>query len=333
MPLEIIVRLQNILRSFGVVLFFVLALPFWAGCNRIAPLKKIGLTQIASHPALDSVRAGVLKGLAERGFVEGQNIEVIFNNANGDPSLCLPIAQEFVRKGVDVIVPIATPSALAAAKSTDRIPIVFGGVTDPVGFGLVASLDHPGKNITGTSDRWPFALQMQLFAEILPTLKTVGILYRPGDDVSAIAIKEIQAAGQELNINVITMPVSSAGDLYRSAVALFAKADAIYTGLDGLVVENLESVLKAGREAHKPVLSGDVGTVERGGLATYSISMEELGRITGLMVADVLEGKSAGAMPVQIVSAGKAVVSRSREQEFGLNAAATVKSFTIEYTK
>ena len=93
----------------------------------------VAITQIATHPALDEVRAGIISGLAKRGYINGKNVTILFRNANGDSALTSAIAGDFVRRKVNVIVPISTPSALAVAQSTKSIPIVFSGVTDPVG--------------------------------------------------------------------------------------------------------------------------------------------------------------------------------------------------------
>lgn len=318
------------MRTLKLILLISLSLFSLIGCESPQNIKKVAITQIATHPALDSVRTGIIQGLASKGFTDGKNIKIIFKNANGDPSLCLPIAQNFVRDQVDIIIPITTPSALAAAKSTKEIPIVFAGVTKPVEIGLVSSIEKPGKNITGTSDKWPYKKQLILFKEIIPDLKTLGMLYKPGDDVSDVALKEVTEHGCTLNIKVIAMPVSVSTDVYKSATALFSKVDAIYTGLDGLIVENLDSVLKAAREVHKPVFSGDVGTVERGGLATYSISMEELGFETGLMAAEVLGGTPPSKMPIKIVSKGKAVINQEQAKKFNLNLN-KITNFTISY--
>ncbi|MGO8925416.1 MAG: ABC transporter substrate-binding protein [Limisphaerales bacterium] len=279
---------------------------------------KVGITQIVSHPGLDEVHQGIVKGLEARGYRDGQKIQILFRNANGDPSLTLPIAQDFVRRGVSVMVPITTPSALGAAKSSTTIPIVFGGVTDPVGVGLVTNLDHPGGNITGTSDRWPFEEQVRFFAKLLPNVRRVGMLYKPGDDVSKIGVEAAKKEGQKLNIEIVAEPVSNPGDLYASAVSLFRRVDAIYTGMDNLVVENLESLLKASKEAGKPVLAGDAGSVGRGALASVATSMTDLGVLTGEMVADVLGGKKPGDMPIRVVTGGKAVVNREAAKAFGI---------------
>lgn len=281
--------------------------------------KIIGITQIASHPGLDAFRNGVIEGLREKGWVENQNLEVIFKNANRDPNLTLPIAQSFVKANVDLIVPITTPSALAAAKATSSIPIVFGGVTDPAGVGLVKDIREPGGNITGTSDRWPFATSIQFFKELLPSIQSIGMLFSPGDNISEIGLREMRKLSESHAFELVERPVSSAADLYNVARDLYYKVDVIFTGMDHMIVENLDSVLKAGFEAKKPVLAGDHGSVKRGALAAMGVDMMLLGKETGYIVDRVLKGESPGDIPVFVIKTGKPLVNLKTAEQLGIN--------------
>ena len=310
------IRLKNLFLLVLVVALIVNVAAIF-GCSKKS-LPIVCITQIASHPSLDEVRRGIVESLADKGYRDKDTIELIFRNANGDPSLTLPIAQDFVRKGAAVIVPISTPSALAAAKSTDRIPIVFGGVTNPLGVGLIKNLENPEGNITGTSDRWPYEKQLELFRKLLPEVKIVGMLYTAGDDVASAAIEEIKKHASKLGLSIEIRPVSNASDIYPSAVAMFRNVDAIYAGMDNLIAENLESILKAANEAGKPVLAGDAQSVERGALATWSISMYDLGQETGDMVALILQGRKPSQLPVRLVSGGKPVVNKAAAETFKL---------------
>lgn len=310
-------------RSLWVVIGLTLIL-YLAACGRTenrttGNVKIVGITQIASHPSLDSVRKGIISGLEAAGWRDGKNIRFIYRNANRDAGLALPIVQSFVAEGVDVIVPITTPSAVAASQATKTIPIVFGGVTDPLGIGLVRDLNRPGGNITGTSDRWPFAEQLSLFKRLMPAIRRLGMLYTPGDTVSAIAVKELRLLCPRYGVELVAIPISSVQDLYSAARQLFLRVDAVYTGLDTLVVENVESILKAGREARKPTFAGDEGTVRRGALATYGINMVDLGLETSKLVDRVLRGEHPGSIPVVVVKGGNPVLNRSALKEFNID--------------
>lgn len=315
-------KLKRFLLLGSFLFLILLAVYYWVGRSARQPSFNgpvIGITQFATHPALDAVREGIAHALQERGYVDGQTAQILFRNANGDPSLTLPIAQEFVRRGVSIIVPIATPSALGAAKSTTTIPIVFSGVTDPVGVGLVRSLQEPGGNVTGVSDQWPFEAQIRSFQAALPSLRRIGLLYKPGDDVAKVGVDSLTRLAPVLNFELITQPVSNATDIYPEAVTLLRGVDAIYTGIDHLVLENLESLLKAGEEAGKPILGGESGAVERGALMALSINMDKFGEISGQMAADVLQGASPSTMPIRVVTEGELLVNRRVAIKFHLN--------------
>ena len=282
----------------------------------------IGITQIATHPALDEVRIGIIKRLAERGYSNGGKVEIVFRNANGDASLTLPIAQEFVRSAVAVIVPISTPSSISVVKTTDKIPVVFSGVTDPIAAGVVKNLENPGGNVTGVSDRWPFEAQVKTFAELFPMAKRIGMLFTRGDDVSKIGVEAVQATAPKLGLELKLQAVGSALDIYPSAVALLRDVDAVFVGIDHLLLENMEALTKAANEAGKPLFGGETGSVRKGAVVALSIDMTEFGAVTGDLVADVLDGKNPGDIPIKTVSSGKLHINAEAAKRFGLDVSA-----------
>src|ERR1022692_843422 len=279
----------------------------------------IAITQIATEPALDEVRAGLIAGLRKRGYSDGSTARVIFKNANGDASLTLPIAQEFVRMEASMIVPISTPSALSVAKATKTVPIVFSGVTDPVGIGLVTDLNRPGGNITGVSDRWPFRNQVAAFLNVFPKSRRIGMLYTRGDDVSKIGVDALKALSAPMGFTLRLSPVSEGSDVYPAAVAMFRDVDAIYTGIDHLLLENLDTLVKASREARKTFFGGESGSVEQGALLGLTINMTSFGDLTAELVAKVLSGQSPGDIPVAVVSNGDLLVNRAAATQFGVD--------------
>jgi putative tryptophan/tyrosine transport system substrate-binding protein len=288
--------------------------------GRMTPVERIvAITQIAAHPALDEVRSGIISGLANRGFIGNQNVRILFRNANGDPSLTLPIAQEFVRLPATVIVPISTPSALAVANSTKIIPIVFSGVSDPVGIRLVADMKRPGGNVTGVSDQWPYEAQIRTFLKVFPNVKTIGMLYTPGDDVSSIGTKAVAGLASSLGFRLQLAPISAGQDVYPSAVSLLQSVDAIYTGIDHLLLENMDGLVKASREANKPLFGGESGSVEKGAVLAVSINMTKFGDLTSEIIVKVLNGANPAELPVEVVTDGDLLVNAAAVKHFGLN--------------
>lgn len=280
----------------------------------------VAITQIATHPALDEVRQGILDGLEARGYIDGENIAIVFRNANGDASLTVPIAQDFVRLDPAVIVPISTPSTIAVANATDTIPIIFSGVADPVGSRLVPSLtDPPGGNLSGVCDQWPFEQQVEAFFELFPNRTHIGMLFTNGDDVSRIGVNAMKRLSAKMGFELDLVPITSAADIYPSAVDILRDVDTIYTGIDHLILENMESLAKAADEAGKPLFGGESGSVEKGAVLALSINMTEFGDITAQMIQEVLEGASPGTLPVRVVSGGDLMINRLAGERFGLN--------------
>lgn len=145
---------------------------------------QIGIAQIVDHPSLNDLRDGFKEGMAAAGYVEGTDVVYEDRNAAGDQATLTSIASAFGSK--DLVVAIATPTAQAMVQALPDTPIFFAGVTDPVGADLVASLEAPGGNVTGTSDFPPVADQLKLIKEILPEARTIGLLYSSAETNSHI---------------------------------------------------------------------------------------------------------------------------------------------------
>lgn len=315
--------------SIGIAVILVVALGLWAykrsRTENGKRLPIVAITQIATHPALDEVRLGIIDGLKKRGYEDGKTIVIVFKNANGDPSLTLPIAQEFVRMNPAVIVPISTPSSLSVAKATGTLPIIFSGVTDPVGIGLVRNLQHPGGNITGVSDQWPFDEQVSAFLRVFPGARRIGMLYTRGDDVSKVGVNAMTGLAKKLEFELRLVPVSQASDIYPAAVEMLRDVDAIYTGIDHLLLENLDGLVKASREAHKPLFGGESGSVEKGGVLALSINMTSFGDLTAELITKILRGQKPGDIPVAVVTSGDLLVNKATASQFGVDISALQK--------
>jgi len=270
-----------------------LAAPVWA-----AETKSVAITAIVEHPALDAVRDGVLDALKDAGYVQGRNLKVNYQSAQGNPATAAQIARQFVGEKPDVIVPIATPSAQAVAAATKTIPIVFGTVTDPVGAQLVRDRKAPGGNITGVSDFPPLSDHLDLIHEILPNAKRIGVPYNPGDANSVALLNALKTLAAKRGMTVVEASASKSSEVQGAARGLVGRADVIYTMLDNMVVSALESVLSVGQQNKLPVIAGDTDSVERGAIATVGFNYRKVGYQVGEVVVRVLKGEKPGTIPV-----------------------------------
>ena len=257
----------------------------------------IGETQIVSHPALDNDSKGFAKALADAGFVEGKNLVIDRQNAQGEMSNCYPIAQKFADDKVNLVHAISTPSAQAAKKVCKGIPIVFSSVTDPVKTGIVPKLGKTGTNVTGVSDRWPIALQCKVYQEFVPKAKRWGTIYNPGDINVTFHIKLMKEAVTKMGGKLVEAHISSSSEVMQAAQSLVGRVDAIHITSDNNVVSALEAVVKVCNENNIPLFVGDRDSVPRGAIAAYGLDYFLVGYSAGKKAVQILKGKKPGDIP------------------------------------
>lgn len=257
---------------------------------------KIGITQIVTHPALDAVAEGFKQGLADKGF---KNVTYDVQNAEGEISNASTIASKFASENLNLVLAIATPTAQAMVKADTKTPIVFSAVTDPVGAGLVKDAAAPSANVTGVSDMLPMTPTMELIKQVVPGVKTVGVLYNGGESNSVFLIDEQKKAAKAMGIDIVEATASNSSEVKAAADALVGRVDAISVLTDNTVVSALESVVKVAQANKIPLFAGDTDSVKRGAVAAYSFDYKDLGVQSGQIAAEILGGKAIKDIPVQ----------------------------------
>ncbi|AWT49447.1 ABC transporter substrate-binding protein [Psychrobacter sp. YP14] len=296
-------------------------------------VKHVAITAIVEHPALDAVRQGVVEELAEEGFVEGKNLEINFQSAQGNTATAGQIAKQFVGDNPDVIVAIATPSAQSVAAATNTIPLVFSAVTDPVEAKLLKSMDGSGTNVTGASDALPYAPQIDLMKQIIPSLKNVGYVYSPGEVNSTVILKNLQEQLQPMGITVHSAPAQKSNDIAMAARSIADKVDVIYTSTDNNVVSAYESLYQVAKESKVPLIASDTSSVERGAIAALGVNYHDLGRETGKIVGRILKGEKPGDIPVYTPTSLDLYVSPTHAKEQGIELSKEVMDQAKEVVK
>lgn len=278
---------------------------FITGCNskEDKEIIKIGVSQLVQHDALDMALKGFVEGLEEAGYEDGENIKIDYQNAQGDQSNANTIAAKFVNDKVDLILAIATPAAQAAANATKDIPILVTAITDPAAAKLIASNETPGGNVTGTSDLTPVEKQMDLLKKLLPEVKTVGILYCSSEDNSVLQVQMAEETAKHLGLKTVNGSVSNSNEIQQVVQSLVGKVDAIYAPTDNLIASGMETVSMVAKEAGIPIICGESGIIEKGGLATYGIDYYNLGKRTASQAVKIIEKKNIPAnMPIEYLS-------------------------------
>lgn len=283
-----------------------------------AKVHKVGITQFVEHPALDSVHKGIVDGLAEAGYQEGKNVTFDYQNAHGEAANTVSIAQKFASDKDDMVIAIATPSAQAVAKTITDAPIVFSTVTDPVSAQLVASLEKPDKNITGTSDKVSMEKQLELIQKFIPNLKKLGVVYTTSEVNSEVQVKDLEATAKSKGIELVKAGVSSQTEVQMGAQSLVGRVEAILIPIDNTVVSSFEGVLGVAEQAKIPVFASDIDTVKRGAVATFGIDYYKMGKQTGQMAAKILSGQKVGDTPVEVSKEMDLYINEKAAKTFGL---------------
>lgn len=272
--------------------------------------RKIGVLQLTEHPALDASNKGFVDALDEAGIT--YNIDQ--QNAQNDQSACQTIAHKLVNDGNDLILAIATPAAQAVAGATDEIPIVGTAITDFASAGLVQSNDKPGKNVTGSSDLTPVADQFDLLVKLLPQAKTVGVLYCTAESNSDVQVKLADQAAANHGLKLVRYSVSSSNEIQQVVESMVGKVDVVYTPTDNTISAGMTTVTMIANDNKLPTICGEEGMVDNGGLATYGINYEELGKLAGQMAVKILKGESKPAdMAIEHLDASKCTLKTNEE--------------------
>ena len=259
---------------------------------------KIGIAEIVQHVALDSVEQGIIDYLSENGV----DAEYDLQNANGDVNTAAQIALKYKDEKVDVAVGIATPVALALANTIKDIPVVFGTITDPLGAGLVTTLDHGEGNVTGMSDAIPTEQHIEMFKEIAG-IKTLGYIYTSNEANSISSLELVKNACQKFGISLVTQAITNSSEVKQAAETIIDRVDGIYLTTDNTVFSALSSLIQVFNKASKPIFSGDVTGAMNGGCAIASgFNYYKAGRATGEMVLQILNGKKPSEMPVRFMT-------------------------------
>ncbi len=264
--------------------------------------KFVAITAIVEHPALDSVRDGVIEALEKNGYVKGKNLALQYQSAQGNTGTAAQIARQFIGDKPDAIVAIATPSAQSVVAATKQIPVVYSAVTDPVAAQLVSTVEAAGGNVTGVSDVLELEKQVDLIKRAVPNAKKVGMVYNPGEANSAVVVKRLQELLPNEGMELIEASAPRSVDVGSAARSLIGKVDVIYTNTDNNVVSAYEALVKVGNEADIPLIASDTDSVKRGAIAALGINYKDLGLQTGEIVVRILNGEDPGTIPSQTSS-------------------------------
>lgn len=311
-----------------------------AGCGQNAegtdagakgePQYTIGLAQLVDHSSLNTIRDAIIDEFDELGFEDGANIRIDYQNAANQISNLDTIMSSYASEGADAIIAIATPTAQAAQNYSSEIPVIFSAVSDPVGAGLVQTVEAPGGNITGTSDEVQVDQICDLILKLTPEAKTVGVLYNAGEANSVSNIKRFKEYAESKGLNVIEKTGTDLTTMQQAASVLCQDADVLFSPNDNTVASGMAALSQIALDAGVPYYVGADSMVQDGGFATCGINYEELGRETARMTLDILEGKNPAEIPVKVFKENLNIYISSKDLAALEQNAKTPVNFTDE---
>ena len=278
---------------------------------------RIGITQIVSHPALDSAREGFKAAFKEAGI----NAEFDEKNANGETTNSNLIANNFVSSKEDLIFAIATNAAQSASQATNDIPVVFAAITDPQSAGILKN------NVTGVSDRMDVKQQLELLKKIAPNTKNVGVIYNSSEQNSKIQVEDLKKAAKELGLNIVEKSVVQANEIPQAVDNLVREADAIYLPTDNLVASVVSLITDKATAAKKIVFGAEAAHVKGGALITQGVSYYEIGKEAGKMAIEILKnGKKPSKIKFKTMPLSEIEVNEKTLAALGISLPEDVKS-------
>ena len=312
----------------GLVVALVLALVCFAGCAGEETIT-IGISQIVDHPSLNVCREGAVEKLAELGYVDGENIEIVYENAQGDTSIATTIAQQFVSDDVDVIVAIATPNAQAAyAAAMGDIPVVFAAVSEPEEAGLAAEGGANLTGVTGTSDKLPIEATFKLIQALVPDTVYIGILHNTSEVNSDVQLAQAQELAPDYGMEIIDVGITSTNEIASALDTLLPQVDVVMNLTDNMVVNAMPLVVEKCNEALVPLFGSEDTQVEVGALASAGVDYYALGQKTGEMIAAIIEGTPAEDIAIETLDQPMLIVNTDQLELLGLT---VPDSLTVEY--
>lgn len=217
-----------------------------------------------------------------------------------------------------VIVGITTPACQALANATKDIPIVMGGIGDPVGAGLVKNERHPEGNVTGVHDVNPSEQQIALVKKFIPNIKTLGVIYTSSDTSSESQYQTMVKAAHKLHVNLKTYTIANANELNQTSQTMLSKVDAVIVPSDNTIAGSMGVLVKNADAVNKPVFPSADTMVKDGGVASISLSQYGQGKAAGKMAARILKGEKPGQMAVNNYHHGKPVLNLKQAHKLGI---------------
>ena len=309
-------------RNMATIMVLMLAVLTLFGCSSSKSTSDdgvhIGILQYVEHQSLTAARKGFVDELEKEGYIDGDNIVIDYENAQGDQSNLQTISTNLIANN-DLVLGIATPAAQTLANLSTDVPVLFTAVTDPVSAKLVDSMKNPGGIATGTSDMSPISKQVELLQKVMPNVTKVGIMYTTNERNSEVQVEEAKEAFAKAGIEAITKGISSTNDVQDTAKSLMSQTEVLFIPTDNMIVSAISLITELSKETKIPVVGGSADVVEQGVLFTYGANYEALGRQTAKLAIRILEGEDVSDVAAEYPETLNVVTNDEMAETLGID--------------
>lgn len=278
----------------------------------------IGILQYVEHPSLSAARKGFVDELKKEGYVDGKNLKLDYENAQGDQSNLQTISTNLLSNN-DLVLGIATPAAQTLSNLSTDVPVLFTAVTDPVSAKLVKTMENPEGIATGTSDMSPISKQVELLQKVMPNVKKVGIMYTTNERNSEVQVEEAQKEFAKAGIDVLTKGISSTNDVQDTAKSLMSQTQVLFIPTDNMIVSAISLITELSKEMKVPVVGGSADIVEQGVLFTYGANYEALGRQTAKLAVRIIKGEDVSKVSAEYPKTLNVVANDDMAKTLGID--------------
>lgn len=263
----------------------------------------MGVFQITDAPTLNEVRRGFFQALRDESLIDGENVRLLVENAEGDLIKAQKVVRNFMKSGVNMIVPFSTPCLQAAMIVSQNVPIVFSSIANPYIVGAGTSPDNHLPHVTGVTSRGPIFETLTFIKEIFPEAERLGTLWTPSEINSEYYLSLAREGAKKLGMEIVAVPISNRREIFMAAQVLInRKIDAIYQISDNTINSSFEVIGKTAEENGMPLIGGALYSTRQGACAAMGWNFFEMGYRTGLIAVRVKNGTSPGDIPIQSMS-------------------------------
>ncbi|MGV3615489.1 MAG: ABC transporter substrate-binding protein [Fimbriimonas sp.] len=281
--------------------------------------KRVGFVQFTTTSSLDDTREGYIRGLAEGGFKQGDNLDMEIQNAQGDTGSVALILQKYQQDGMDLVAPVGTPALQAAVRTIKDRPVVFAAIVSAVATGAATTEEKGKPGITGITNPFPIDKGMALVKECMPNVKKIGTLYDPGEAFAERQLAQGKEACDAMGVEWVPVPVNQSNDIATGIQALKARGvEAIMQLPSNTINQGLEGQVKEAQKQGIPMFSVQADQVAKGVIAAIGVDLFEAGREAGNVAAEILKGKKPEEIPIRPATKMPLKASEENAAKFGI---------------